>query len=56
MVVAPAMNTMMWDHPITLLQITQLKNWGCSIVEPVQKTLICGDSGKGAMADLHTIQ
>jgi phosphopantothenoylcysteine synthetase/decarboxylase len=35
MVIAPAMNTMMWDHPITNIQINQLKKWGCSIIDTV---------------------
>ena len=35
MIIAPAMNTMMWEHPITNTQINQLKNWGCKIIDTV---------------------
>ena len=55
LLVCPAMNTMMWDHPITEEQITKLRTWGLTIVDPIAKVLMCGDSGKGAMADLPTI-
>ena len=54
-VVCPAMNTMMWEHPITSEQLGKLKGWGVTIVDPVEKVLICGDQGKGAMAHLSTI-
>ena len=52
MIVCPAMNTFMWEHPITGEQIAKLKEWGYMVVDPVEKTLMCGDSGKGAMASL----
>ena len=34
-VVAPAMNTMMWDQPITEEQLSRIKKWGYSVVEPI---------------------
>jgi len=49
------MNTMMWDHPITSEQLQKLNNWGVTVVDPVAKVLMCGDKGKGAMANLETI-
>lgn len=51
----PAMNTKMWEHPITDTHITQLQNWGYRLVPCVSKTLICGDTGLGAMAEVTTI-
>jgi phosphopantothenoylcysteine decarboxylase len=50
-IVAPAMNTFMWHQRITQDHIVALKNKGVMVVEPVEKILACGDSGKGAMAD-----
>jgi phosphopantothenoylcysteine decarboxylase len=49
------MNTMMWEHPITAEQLGRLSQWGYTIVDPVEKVLVCGDQGKGAMAHLSTI-
>ncbi|KAK6535223.1 hypothetical protein TWF694_001691 [Orbilia ellipsospora] len=51
--VAPAMNTMMWEHPISKTQINVLENeWKWfRVLRPVEKTLACGDSGSGAMKE-----
>ncbi|KAL0838569.1 hypothetical protein ABMA28_016670 [Loxostege sticticalis] len=51
----PAMNTKMWEHPITSKQIAMLKNWGHTEIPPISKTLMCGDTGMGAMAEVPTI-
>lgn len=47
-VVAPAMNTHMWDHPFTALHLRVLRETlGYSIVDPACKLLACGDTGQG---------
>ncbi|XP_049807480.1 phosphopantothenoylcysteine decarboxylase [Schistocerca nitens] len=51
----PAMNTKMWEHPITAKQIESLKEWGYCEVPCISKTLMCGDTGLGAMAEIDTI-
>lgn len=51
----PAMNTKMWDHPLTANQINVLAGFGYRQVPPIEKTLMCGDKGVGAMADVDTI-
>lgn len=51
----PAMNTRMWEHPVTATQISALKSWGYIEVPCIAKTLMCGDTGLGAMAELNTI-
>uniref|UniRef100_A0A182N9P8 Phosphopantothenoylcysteine decarboxylase n=1 Tax=Anopheles dirus TaxID=7168 RepID=A0A182N9P8_9DIPT len=51
----PAMNTRMWQHPITGQQIETLKSWGHREVPCIAKTLMCGDTGLGAMAEVDTI-
>jgi len=53
--VAPAMNTYMWDHPVTAPQIEKLEKWGIQVIEPISKVLACGDLGKGAMAQVSTV-
>ncbi|KAK6400020.1 hypothetical protein LTR95_019359 [Oleoguttula sp. CCFEE 5521] len=61
-VVAPAMNTAMWTHPVTAKQISVLEQeWGVDkggwfeVLRPVEKTLACGDTGSGAMRDWKEI-
>lgn len=56
-VVAPSMNTYMWEHPITKEHLGRLGSWhfNFSVVEPISKKLACGDVGKGALADIADI-
>ncbi|XP_042079505.1 phosphopantothenoylcysteine decarboxylase isoform X2 [Haplochromis burtoni] len=51
----PAMNTAMWLHPITAQQVSRLKEFGYVEIPCVAKKLVCGDEGKGAMAEVSTI-
>jgi phosphopantothenoylcysteine decarboxylase len=55
MIVAPAMNTKMWEHPVTHGHYRKLESWGIKIVYPVEKLLFCGDYGYGAMEDVSEI-
>jgi len=48
-VFAPAMNTMMWEHPVTAQHLTTLESWGFKILPPASKRLACGDVGRGAL-------
>ncbi|KAJ1948813.1 hypothetical protein EC988_005020 [Linderina pennispora] len=54
-IVCPAMNPMMWEHPITEVQLDVLKKLGFQVVDPISKKLACGDIGMGAMAEPETI-
>ncbi|XP_062468194.1 phosphopantothenoylcysteine decarboxylase isoform X2 [Pezoporus occidentalis] len=51
----PAMNTAMWEHPITARHVEQLKGFGYTEIPCVVKKLVCGDEGRGAMAEVWTI-
>ena len=51
MVIAPAMNTNMYENPIVQQNIALLKARGVSFVEPASGRLACGDTGKGKLAD-----
>lgn len=53
--IAPAANTYMWDSPITSKQLITAQDLGIKIIQPINKTLACGDTGVGAMADIKTI-
>ena len=66
---APAMNTAMWDHPLTKLQLATIQSFwnskghfysadhscGIQIIPPQEKTLACGEVGDGALASVDTI-
>ncbi|KAI9814960.1 MAG: hypothetical protein M1832_005599 [Thelocarpon impressellum] len=60
-VVAPAMNTAMWRHPLTRRQVDVLeRDWGgpdgwVDVLRPVEKELACGDVGDGAMHDWRDV-
>ena len=47
--VAPAMNTGMYNHPITKKQLSILMEYGYLIINPIEKMLACGEFGLGAM-------
>ncbi|XP_036902904.1 phosphopantothenoylcysteine decarboxylase isoform X5 [Sturnira hondurensis] len=51
----PAMNTAMWEHPVTSQQVGQLQAFGYIEIPCVAKKLVCGDQGLGAMAEVGTI-
>ncbi len=51
LVLAPAMNTGMWDHPATRANLALLRQRGARIVEAGTGDLACGTSGKGRMAE-----
>lgn len=51
----PAMNTHMWDHPITKEHIMKLKSFGYKEIPCISKKLACGDEGFGGMAEVPTI-
>jgi phosphopantothenoylcysteine decarboxylase/phosphopantothenate--cysteine ligase len=50
-VVAPAMNVNMWDHPATQQNLEILRKRGAKIVEPGSGYLACGMTGPGRLAE-----
>ncbi len=55
LLVAPAMNTYMWDNPFTLKHLKELESLSVIVIPPVAKVLACGDNGLGALADVDTL-
>jgi len=49
-VVAPAMNVNMWEHPATQANLAVLRGRGVRIVEPDSGYLACGMTGPGRLA------
>jgi phosphopantothenoylcysteine decarboxylase/phosphopantothenate--cysteine ligase len=54
-VVAPAMNVNMWEHPATRANVDTLKARGVHVVEPDAGYLACGMTGPGRLAANETI-
>ena len=50
-VVAPAMNVNMWNHPATQANLEILRKRGVRIVEPGEGYLACGMTGPGRLAE-----
>ena len=53
--IAPAMNTTMWEQPATQRNIEQLKADGVHFVEPVAGELACKTVGTGKLEDVENI-
>ncbi len=53
--VAPAMNTTMWEQPSTQRNVKQLKKDGVQFVEPVAGELACNTVGTGKLEDVENI-
>jgi len=54
-VIAPAMNVNMWDHPATQQNLEVLRRRGVKIVEPGSGYLACGMTGPGRLAENQAI-
>jgi len=53
--VAPAMNTKMWQHPATVRNIAQLRKDGVFILEPDAGEMACGTFGPGRLSEPERI-
>lgn len=49
--VAPTMNTVMWEHCSVQANLKLLQQRGAAIIEPGEGALACGETGKGRMAE-----
>lgn len=60
-ILAPAMNTAMWQHPLTQEQLNKICSFASKpspcvhVVEPANKKLACGEVGQGALAGIDDI-
>lgn len=53
--IAPAMNTTMWEHPATQRNLQQLRTDGVYIVEPDAGEMACGTIGPGRLSEPERI-
>ena len=52
LLLCPAMNTLMWNHPLTFNHIqTCTEILKAKVMQPISKTLACGDHGLGALPE-----
>ena len=55
LVVAPAMNVKMWEHPATQANLQTLVGRGVTLVDVGEGDLACGYQGKGRMAPVEAV-
>jgi phosphopantothenoylcysteine decarboxylase/phosphopantothenate--cysteine ligase len=53
--IAPAMNSAMWNHPIVQDNLNKLTRFGAKIVHPASGVLASGEEGMGCLADIQVI-
>ncbi len=53
--IAPAMNTNMWNNPIVQDNLNILRKYGWTVIEPASGHLACGTSGSGKLEDPEII-
>ena len=53
--ICPAMNTAMYENPVTQDNIRLCNKYGYKLVEPVEGLLACGDVGRGKMSEPEEI-
>ena len=49
--IAPAMNTFMYENPVTQDNIALCRNYEINVLEAAEGRLACGDTGRGKMAE-----
>jgi phosphopantothenoylcysteine decarboxylase/phosphopantothenate--cysteine ligase len=54
-VIAPAMNTTMWQHPATVRNLRRLREDGVYIIEPDAGEMACGTFGPGRLSEPEKI-
>ena len=54
-ILAPAMNTAMYENPVVQDNIRKLKNYGYEMITPASGYLACGDTGAGKMPEPETL-
>lgn len=54
-VVAPAMNVRMWQHPATQRNVEQLRQDGVQVIDPAEGDMACGEFGPGRLPEPEAI-
>ncbi len=48
---APAMNVRMWEHPATKANVETLRGYGITVMEPDEGEMACGEFGPGRLPE-----
>lgn len=54
--IAPSMNTNMYENPVTQDNISKLKGYGFKVIEPATGLLACKDTGKGKLPEPEVLR
>ena len=54
-IISPAMNTRMYENPITQDNLKILEHYGMEVIRPASGYLACGDTGTGKMPEPETL-
>lgn len=54
-IISPAMNTRMYENPITQDNLNILEHYGMEVIRPASGYLACGDTGAGKMPEPETL-
>lgn len=54
-ILAPAMNTAMYENPVVQDNIRRLQTYGYEVITPASGYLACGDTGAGKMSEPETL-
>lgn len=54
-IIAPAMNHRMWEHPATQRNVAQLQQDGVTLIPPTEGEMACGEFGVGRFAEIESI-
>lgn len=54
-IVSPAMNTQMYNNPITQDNLQKLRDYGFEVIDPACGMLACGDIGAGKMPEVEVL-
>jgi len=54
-VLFPAMNVKMWEHPATQENVRRCSQWGYQVVPPEEGALACGYDGKGRLPSVEAL-
>lgn len=54
-IISPAMNTRMYENPITQDNLKTLEHYGMEVIRPASGYLACGDTGAGKMPEPETL-
>ncbi len=55
LVLAPSMNTKMWQHPATVANVETLVSRGVQVLSPGEGSLACGVTGSGRLPEVEAL-